>query len=94
MFTTSHARLMLYNKLDYLKEKLLYFDKDSIIYTDDSTKTVKTSNMLGDMTDEISGKGINSFASTGPESYSFKYGNDEQKSAIKGSHLTMKTTTY
>ena len=23
-FTTSHARLMLYNKLDYLKEKVLY----------------------------------------------------------------------
>ena len=30
-FTTSHARLMLYNKLDYLKEKVLYFDTDSII---------------------------------------------------------------
>ena len=40
--------------------------------------------MLGDMTDEISGKGINSFVSTGPKSYSFKYGDDEQKSAIKG----------
>ena len=36
------------------------------------------------MTNEISGKGINSFASTGPILYSFKYGNDEQKSAIKG----------
>ena len=71
---------MLYNKLDYLKEKVLYFDTDSIIYADDGTKNVKT----GDMTDEISGKGINSFASTGHKSYSFKYGNDEQKSAIKG----------
>ena len=28
-FTTSHARLMLYNKLYYLKEKVLYFDIDS-----------------------------------------------------------------
>ena len=83
-FTTSHARLMLYNKLDYLKEKVLYFDMDSIIYADDGTKNVKTGDMLGDMTDEISGKGINSFASTGPKSYSFKYGNNEQKSAIKG----------
>ena len=33
-FTTSHARLMLYNKLDYLKGKVLYFDTDSIIYVD------------------------------------------------------------
>ena len=40
--------------------------------------------MFGDMTDEISGKGISSFVSTGPKSYSFKYGDDEQKSAIKG----------
>ena len=83
-FTTSHARLMLYDKLDYLNEKVLYFDTDSIIYADDNTKNIKTGDMLGDMTDEISGKGISSFVSTGPKSYSFKYGNGEQKSAIKG----------
>ena len=40
-FTTSHARLMLYDKLDYLQEKVLYFDTDSIIYIDDGTKNVK-----------------------------------------------------
>ena len=83
-FTTSHARLMLYNKLDYLREKVLYFDTDSIIYVDDGTKNVKTGDMLADMTDEISGKGITNFVSTGPKSYSFKYGDNEQKSAIKG----------
>ena len=64
-FTTSHARLMLYNKLDYLKEKVLYFDTDSIIYASDGTKSVKTGDMLGDMTDELSGKGITNFVSTG-----------------------------
>ena len=83
-FTTSHARLMLYDKLDYLNEKVLYLYTDSIIYTDDGTKNIETGDMLGDMTDEISGKGISSFASTGPKSYSFKYGDNEQKSAIKG----------
>ena len=83
-FTTSHARLMLYDKLDYINEKVLYFDTDSIIYADDGTKNVKTGDMLGDMTDKLSGKGISSFTSTGPKSYSFKYGNNEQKSAIKG----------
>ena len=83
-FTTSHARLMLYNKLDYLNEKVLYFDMDSIIYVDDGTKNVKTGDMLGDMTDELSGKGITNFVSTGPKSYSFKYGDDDEKSAIKG----------
>ena len=66
-FTTSHARLMLYNKLDYLNDKVLYFDTDSIIYADDGTKNIETGDMLGCMTDEISGKRISSFASTGPK---------------------------
>ena len=32
-FTTSYARLKLYNALDILQERVLYFDTDSIIYT-------------------------------------------------------------
>ena len=40
--------------------------------------------MLGNLTDELSGNAITHFVSTGPKSYSFKYGNNEQKSAIKG----------
>ena len=83
-YTTSHARLMLYDKLDYLKNKVLYFDMDSIIHTDDGKRRIETGDMLGDMTDEISGKKIKSFVSTGPKSYSFIYGNNEQKTAIKG----------
>ena len=83
-FTTSHARLMLYDKLDFLNEKVLYFDTDSIIYADDGKKTIKTGDMLGDMTDELSGKAITNFISTGPKSYSFKYGSNDEKSAIKG----------
>ena len=43
---------------------------------------MKTGDMLGEMTDELSGKGITNFMSTGLESYSFKYGNDGQKSVI------------
>ena len=42
---TSHARLMLHDKLDYLEEKVLHFDTDSIIYTDDGTKNIKTGDM-------------------------------------------------
>ena len=83
-FTTSHTRLMLYDNLDYLQKKILCFDTDSIIYVDDGTKNIKTGDMLGDMTDELSGKSITKFVSTGPKSYSFKYRNNEQKTAIKG----------
>ena len=75
---------MLYDKLNYLNEKVLYFDTDSIIYADDGTKKIETGDMLGDMTDELSGKVITNFVSTGPKSYSFKYGEKCEKSAIKG----------
>ena len=60
-FTRSHARLMLYDKLDYLQEKVLYFDTDSIIYNDNGTKNIKTGDMLGELTDELSGKAITQF---------------------------------
>ena len=83
-FTTSHARLMLCNKLDYVNEKVLYFNTDSVIYANEGAKNIETGDMLGDMTDELSGKGITNFVSTGPKSYSFRYGNDDEKSAIKG----------
>ena len=36
------------------------------------------------MTDGLSCKGITNLVSTGPKSYSFKYGDNEQKSAVKG----------
>ena len=42
-FTTSHARLMLYDKLEFLGNKVLYFDTDSIIYVDNGTQNIKTS---------------------------------------------------
>ena len=92
-FTTSHARLMLYDKFDYLQEKVLYFNTDSIIYINNGTKNVKTGDMLGEMTDKLSGKGITNFVSMGPKSYSFKYGNNEEKLAIKGFTLNYKNSS-
>ena len=47
-------------------------------------QTVETGDMLGDLTHELLGKGITNFVSTDPKSYSFKYGDKEQKSVIKG----------
>ena len=84
---------MLYNELDYLQEKVLYFDTDSIIYIDDGTKIIKTGDMLGDLTDGLSSKVIKSFVSTGPESYSFDYGDNGQKSTIKGFTLNYENST-
>ena len=83
-FTTSHARLMLYDKLDFLEKRVIYYDTDSIIYIDDGKKKIDTGDMLGHLTDELGGKTISSFVSTGPKSYSFRYGDNCEKSAIKG----------
>lgn len=42
-FTTSSARLMLYDKLDYLDKQVLHFDTDSIVYIESQNgKTIKT----------------------------------------------------
>ena len=88
-FTTSSARLMLYDKLDHLNEQVLYFDTDSIIYIDSpNCNEIKTGDMLGELTDELNGKAINNvFVSGGPKNYSFRYGNNEQKCVVKGFRL-------
>ena len=90
-FTTSNAKLMLYNKLDYLQKKVLYFDTDLIFYIDDGTKYVKIGDMLGDMTDEISGKGITNFVSTGPKPYSSDMVIVRKSQQLRASHQTTKT---
>ena len=68
-FTTSHARLTLYDKLEYLQEKVLYFDTDWVIYMDGGSKNIKSGDILGEMADELSGAAISLFVSTGPKSY-------------------------
>ena len=74
-FTTSSARLMLYEKLDHLNDQVLYFDTDSIIYIDSPNgNKIKTGDMLGELTDELNGSAINNvFVSGGPKNYSFRY---------------------
>ena len=92
-FTTSHARLMLYDKLYYLGRQVIYFDTDSIIYVDDRTKKIETGDTLGSLTDELEGKKMTSFCSTGPKSYSYRYGDNCEKSAIKGFTLNHQNCT-
>lgn len=59
---------MLYEKLDYLQEQVLYFDTDSIIYVDNGTKNIKTGDMLEELTDKLKNESISKFVSTGPKS--------------------------
>ena len=72
-FTTSSARLMLYDKLDYLGDLVLYYDTDSVIGIDRAGgKKIECGNMLEEMADELGSKVIKGiFASGGPKNYSF-----------------------
>jgi hypothetical protein len=77
-FTTANARLRLYEMLDKLRESVVYYDTDSIVYVDNGKNTVKTGCLLGDWTDEL-GKDvwIVDWVSTGPKSYCYKTNTDK-----------------
>lgn len=79
-FTTSNARIRLYNELDKLKENVLYCDTDSIIYAQkgDSYNIPSGSN-LGNWTDELKGHYIDNFISTGPKSYTYHIADCEKE---------------
>jgi hypothetical protein len=68
-FTTSNARLRLYDVLDVLGDAVIYYDTDSIVYIDNSENTIKTGSLLGDLTLEDM---FDESGSTGPKSYSYQ----------------------
>ena len=76
-YTTAQARLKLYTYLDFLQDRVLYYDTDSVIYIDrEGAPKVKTGNFLGDMTDELScygeGSYIEEFCSGGSKNYAYR----------------------
>lgn len=72
-FTTAWARLELYSYLDKLKEQVLYFDTDSIIYLwKRGLPEIETGPFLGQMKDELEGDSIHEFVTGGPKNYAYK----------------------
>lgn len=62
-FTTCYARLRLYEEMEKLGENVLYTDTDSIIYASNGRNDPELGNYLGQLTDELGGKHITTFAS-------------------------------
>ena len=88
-FTTSSARLRLYEGLDLLKHQVLYHDTDSIVYVYDpdnpNHKKMEIGDYLGEWTDELEGcKMIGTFISGGPKNYSYETDDGEFHTKIKG----------
>ncbi|KYN13280.1 hypothetical protein ALC57_14529, partial [Trachymyrmex cornetzi] len=77
-FTTVLARLKLYEHLELLNRRVLYYDTDSCIYIstgDPNEYEPRTGNFLGDMIDELESYGRDSyielFVSAGPKFYAY-----------------------
>ena len=98
-FVTCQARLHLFSELNKLKERVLYFDTDSIIYVSKAGEyDPKLGCYLGDFTNEITeGNFITEFVSAGPKNYAYKYDNGIMHCTIKGftqNYLTSLKITF
>ena len=84
-FTTAYARLKLYDLLDLLQERVLYYDTDSVIYVHKPGKSdPPLGNYLGDLTDELNGDYITSFVSGGPKNYACRTKKGKTETKIRG----------
>ena len=85
-FTTAYARLKLYDLLDLLQERVLYYDTDSVIYVHEPGKPDHPlGDYLGDLTDELDvGDYITTFISGGPKNYAYLTNNGKTETKIRG----------
>ena len=83
--TTAWARLQFYKYLEQLKEEVLYFDTDSIIYLwRVGLPDVETGPFLGRMRDETAGVPIMEFVGGGPKSYGYQLQTGETECKVRG----------
>ena len=92
-FTTAYARLKLYDLLDLLQERALYYDTDSVIYVHQPDKPdPPLGNYLGDLMDELNGDYITSFVSGGPKNYAYRTKKGKTDTKIRGITLDYAAT--
>jgi hypothetical protein len=83
LFTTCYARMRLYDALDKLGEQVLYFDTDSVVYSE-GKEDLELGDYLGEWTDELDGKKIVKWVSGGPKNYGYVLDDGSIKCKIKG----------
>ena len=92
-FTTAYARLKLYDLLDLLQERVLYYDTDSVVYVHEPGKPdPPLGDCLGELTDELKGGYITTFMSGGPKNYGYVTNTGEAILKIRGISLTYDAT--
>ena len=87
-FTTSHARLKLYEALEKLDERVLYYDTDSVIYkTQAGQEKLPLGDYLGQFTDETDGDPIVEFCSGGAKNYGYLTRGGKVECKVRGFSL-------
>ena len=91
-FTTCWARLRLYQALDLLQERVLYFDTDSVVFRSlPDQPNPSLGDYLGDFKDEIGQDDyIIDFASGGPKNYGYQTNEGKQECKVRGISLNSK----
>ena len=84
-FTTAYSRLKLYDVLDQLQERALYYDTDSVIFVSKPGDSLPlTGPYLGELTDALKGDYITTFISSGPENYCYRTNSNKVETKIRG----------
>ncbi|KAK3107774.1 hypothetical protein FSP39_021983 [Pinctada imbricata] len=89
-FTTCWARLKLYSLLDLLQTRALYWDTDSVIYSQkEGEPEPPVGDYLGELTDELGGveEWIETLIVCGPKNYAYRTNRDKEVCKVKGFSL-------
>ena len=91
-FTTCWARLHLYEALELLQERVLYFDTNSVLYKEDTQDPIQPQPVLGDYLGEFTnelddGDYIVEFFSAGPKNYGYVTAQGKTECKVKGFRL-------
>lgn len=90
-FTTAWARLRLYEALDVLKEQVLYYDNDSVIYRwKPGQPSIPIGDYLGQFTDKLQGDVITEFVSGGARNYAYRTRQGLTECKVRGFTLNVR----
>ena len=94
-FTICWARLHLYEALELLGERVLYFDTDSIIYLEEPNQPNPVlGDYLGEFTNELEADDfIVEFVSGGPKNYGYKTNKGKVECKVRGFRLNSEGKT-
>ena len=94
IFTTAWARLKLYEVIDMLQERCLYYDTDSCIYVSrPGMPDPPISDHLGDLTSELPpGTYIEEFVSGGPKNYAYRLTDGTEVCKVRGFNINFQNS--